>query len=380
MKNLNLKRLSFLALAALSVVSCAEQAAPRRASAQKNYPTLSVSKDNAEVQTRYSSSIRSEEYVDVMPQISGVITSIKVKEGSSVKKGELLFIIDQVPYLAALNVAKANVKSAEASVATAKQTAESSQDLYDAKVISQNELQTAKNSLSAAEASLELYKAQEIIAQNNLSYTEVTSPISGTAGMVPYKIGALVSSSISEPLVTITNNDKMQVYFAISENQMLNLVKEAGSREKLLKEFPEVSLILNNKSTYSEKGKVDAISGNINSSTGTVSLRASFSNPEGILLDGGSGNIVISNTYHDIIVIPQVATYQIQNKIHVFKVIDNKAVSAVIEVEQVDNGVNYIVNSGLEVGDVIIASGAGLVREGMQVTGFPEKGAEQAKK
>ena len=360
------KKLSSLLLVAIlfMTVSCDE---PVQKRGSKNYETLTASRSNSNIASEYTASIRGTQSVDIRPQISGIITKISINEGAKVKKGQTLFIIDQVPYIAALEIAKANVKSAEANVATAKLNAESSNELFKGNIISDNERQVAFNNLSSAEANLALTKAQEVNASNNLSYTVVKSPVDGVTGMITYREGALVSPSITEPLVSVTNNENMYAYFSMSESQILALVRENGSTEKLLKNMPEVELVLNDGVTYQHKGKVDAISGVIDENTGTVALRAIFSNPEQMLRDGGNGRIVIETEYENVIVIPHIATFEIQNKVFVYKVIDGKATSSQISVVTPDNGKEYIIKSGIEDGEVIIAAGAGLIREGTPV-------------
>ncbi len=352
--------LVLLAIATTST-SCREQVKPQ---ATKEYKTLIVSKGNTSVSTRYTASIRGEQFVDIRPQVSGTITKIAIAEGAKVSKGQTLFVIDQVPYTAAVEAAQALVASAEAAVATAKLNAQSGEALYREQVISQIEMQTLQNTLLSAESALKQAVAEQTTARNNLSYTVVKSPVDGVAGMINYRQGALVSSTIDNPLVSVSNNDKMYAYFSISESALLTLIEQSGSTDKLIEEMDDVILILNNGSTYAHAGEVDAISGVIDSSTGSVAARALFDNPEQMLRDGGNGSLSIATIYEDVIIIPKVATFEIQNKTFVYKVVDNKATSAEIVIVQGDNGNEFIVKSGIEVGDEIVAEGAGLLREG----------------
>ena len=209
----------------------------------------------------------------------------------------------------------------------------------------------------------------------------VKSPVNGVASMIPYRVGALVNSNISQPLVTVSDDSKIFAYFSMAENQMLDLIQEYGSLKEAIKDMPEVELIMSNGKTYKHKGKINAVSGTISASTGSVSFRAVFPNPERLLRDGGSGTVIIPSVHEDCIIIPQTATFELQEKIFVYKVIDGKASSAVITIMPQNNGVEYIVESGLEVGDVIIAEGAGLVREGATIRtseaqDITEKGGE----
>ncbi|MFI3317420.1 MAG: efflux RND transporter periplasmic adaptor subunit [Rikenellaceae bacterium] len=357
-----------LPLVALSLMllSCGGSQAPA-ARGEKEYKKLIIAQSNTTVQNRYTAAIRGEQYVDIRPQVTGQITQILISEGASVKKGQSLFIIDQVPYKAALDVAVANVKSAKATVATAQLNVNSNQELFDEGVISQTELQISRNTLASAQAALALAQAQETSAKSDLSYTVITSPVDGVASMIPYRVGALVNSSITDPLVSVSDNDNMYAYFSMSESQILSMTLESGSVEALLEQMDGVVLTLNNGSIYSHTGSVDAISGTIDRSTGSVTLRAIFENPEGVLRDGGNGSIVVESQLEDAIVIPKVATFEIQDKIFAYKVVDGKAVSTQITVNPLNTGQEFIVESGLMIGDVIIAEGAGLIREGTVV-------------
>lgn len=328
------------------------------------YKTLTVTQGNRTLESDYTATLKGRQYVEIRPQVSGVITDIRFNEGDMVHKGQVLFVIDQVPYKAALETAIANVKNAQAKLNTARLTAQSKSELYKERVVSEFDLQTARNAQAEAEAALAQAKAQEKNARNNLSYTEVKSPVDGVASMVPYRVGALVSSSISEPLVTVSDDSEIYAYFSMDENQMLDLVHQYGSLQKAKESMDEVSLLMSNGKEYAEKGRIDAISGTIDEGTGAVSLRAVFPNPGRLLRNGGSGKVVVPTVKNSCIVIPQAATYELQNRVFVYKVVDGKAQSAAVEVFHLNNGTEYVVESGLKAGDVIIAEGAGLVREG----------------
>lgn len=332
-----------------------------------SYKTLKVGKTNRTLNQEYTATINGRQSVEIRPQVSGTITDVCISEGASVRKGEPLFIIDQVPYRASLQMAKANVKSAEAAVATSRLTVESKEDLFEERVISAFDLQTARNSLLEAEATLEQAKAEMVNAQDNLSYTVVTSPVDGVASMLPYRVGALVDASITTPLTTVSDDSEMYVYFSMTENQVLSLVREYQTTANALEHMPKVSLRLSDGQMYAYEGCIDAISGTIDTGTGAVRLRATFPNPERMLRNGGSGTVVFPYQLDNVIVVPQEATYEIQDKIFVYKVVDGKATSAQVTVFSVNNGKEYIVEEGLQVGDVIVAEGAGLLQEGTSI-------------
>ena len=342
------------------------------------YAVITVATSDREIPTTYSATIRGRQDIAIYPQVSGTISELCVNEGQKVSKGQTLFIIDQVPYKAALRTAEANVEAAEASVATAQLTYDSKKELFAKNVVSQFDLQTAENNLLTAKAQLAQAEAQRVNAANNLSYTVVKAPSNGVVGTLPYRVGALVSASIPEPLTTVSDNSTMYVYFSMTENQLLNLTRKYGSIANTLKNMPDIQLQLNDGSIYDQTGRIESISGIIDSSTGSVQLRAAFPNKGGLLHSGGAGSIILPVNYTDCIVVPQVATFELQDKVYVYKVVDGKATSSMIDVEKINNGREYIVKSGLVPGDVIVAEGVGLLREGTPIVAKTQGAAAQA--
>ena len=366
----------------ITVICSATMAACGNAPAvqtRSEYQVMDITTSDKELQTTYSAAIRGRQDIDIYPQVSGTLTRLCVEEGQAVRKGQILFIIDQVPYIAALRTAEANVEAAKAGVATSQLTYDSKRELYAQKVVSEFDLKTSHNSLLSAKAQLAQAEAQRINAANNLSYTEVKSPVDGVVGTLPYRVGTLVSSGMPKPLTTVSDNSDMYVYFSMTENQMLELTRRYGSKDKALAEMPAVSLQLNDRSTYPQEGKIETISGVIDTSTGTVSLRAVFPNKDGLLTSGGSGNVIVPLKKENCIVIPQAATYELQDKVFVYKVVDGKAESAPVQVTRVNGGQEYIVENGLQVGDVIVVEGVGLLREGTPVVAKPASDNQQVK-
>ena len=364
MKGLNVMTIGLCLL--IGITSCKQQPSQQQQAQASVYPVLKLTTADRTLSESYTAVIESKQYVEVRPQVSGIITDVLVKEGANVRKGETLFIIDTIPYAAAYRQALAAVASAEAQVATAKLNLTGSEELYKQKVISDFELQTSVNSYNTAVANLANAKAQEASAANNLSFTKVKSPVNGSAGMTSIRVGAVVTA-MGESLINVSDNSQMHVYFSLPEKEVLALTAEYGSIEKTIAAYPEVTLTLNDGSTYGYKGKIDAISGIVDKTTGTLSLRAVFSNPEGRLMSGASALINIPYERKNCIVIPQEATFEVQDKIFAYKVVDGKATSTQIRVFKVNDGKEYIVEDGLQVGDVIVAKGAGLLREGTPI-------------
>lgn len=332
-----------------------------------SYATMTVATSDKEFTTSYSATVRGRYDANIVPQVSGTIWKVMVKEGQHVRKGQSLFIIDQVPYQAALNTAIANVEVAKASLATAELSYNSNKELYAQKVVSAYTLQTAENQYLTAKAQLAQAKAQEVNARNNMAYTEVKSPSDGVVGALPMREGTLVSPSMGKALTTVSDNNEVYVYFSMTENQLLAMTRQYGSTEEAVKNMPEVQLQLNDGSMYELKGRIESISGVIDRQTGTVSVRALFPNQGGILRSGATAAVIVPDVYKNCIVIPQAATVQMQDKTLVYKVVDGKAVSALITIAPTDDGREYVVLDGLKPGEEIISEGAGLVREGTPV-------------
>ena len=337
------------------------------AGVKPSFAIMEVKAADKELSTSYSATSRGRQDIDIYPQVSGTIEKLCVTEGQTVRRGQLLFVIDQIPYRAALKTAVANVEAARAAMATAELTYNSNKELYAQKVVSEFSLKTAENTYLTAKAQLTQAEAQEVNARNNLSYTEVKSPSDGVVGALPYRVGALVGANLPYPLTTVSDNSDMYVYFSMTENQLLALTRQYGSMDEALKNMPEVELILNDNSVYNKKGVIESISGVIDRQTGTVMARVVFPNESRLLHSGASGTVVVPSIYKDCIAIPQGATVQMLDKVVVYKVVDGKAVSTLITVAGINDGREYVVLSGLQSGDEIISEGAGLVREGTQV-------------
>ena len=350
--------------AAMLLAACGESVGPVQ---ETDYPTLIVTTSDEILQSSSSATIRGRQDIEIYPQISGKITRVRVSEGEVVHKGQVLFDIDPVPYEAALRVAEANLAAAEVGVESAQLDYESTKQLYENKVVSAYEMQTVTNALHSAEATRAQMEAERINAANSLSYTKVTSPADGVIGTLPYREGTLVSATMTSPLTTVSDNSQMYVYFSINENRLLDIAEEYGTLEQALEEMPDVQLRLSNGRIYDHPGRIASISGIISETTGTVSLRAVFPNPDRLLHSGANGSVLVPEHYTDVVTIPQEATFELQDKVFVYKVIDGVTESTQITVSPISDGKRYIVTDGLQPGDEIIASGAGLLRNGMRV-------------
>ena len=334
----------------------------------EEYRTLTVKLQEYTVTREFTARIETENPAAIRPQVSGKITKICVKEGAHVKKGQPLFIIDQVPYKAAVRNAEAKVISAKAQLATARQNLEGKEELYSQHVVGEFDLNKARNAKAEAEGALAEAQADLETARSELSYTVITSPSDGVLSMIEYRLGELVDPLMETELTNVTDPRRLFAYFSMSEKTIHNLADIYKCRvSDLTSVLPKVSLVTYWGKELQQKGHIDAISGNVDESTGSLVLRASFENSEDLFLNGSNGIIILPYELKDAVVIPQEATYDILNKLFVYKVVDGVTKACEIEVFRYDNGKDYIVTEGLEAGDVIIAEGAGMLKDGMRI-------------
>lgn len=349
---------------AVAFASCSNDKAANTDSAK--YKTEQMVPVSRTLSIPYSATLRGNSDVKIYPQVSGMIKRLLVEEGQEVRKGQLLFVIDQVSYQAALHKAEANVEAALAAVSTEQITYNGQKILHDKNIISDVAFRTSANDLKTSKAQLALRQAELEEARNNLSYTEIRSPTDGVIDVLPFREGALVSPNMGEPLTTVSDNATMYAYFSLTENQMLAMVREYGSMRNAITKLPTLELRLGDNSIYKEEGRIETISGMIDSHTGTVSVRAAFSNKGGLLHSGGSADVIVPVEYDRCIVIPRSATYEIQYLTYAYKVIGGKAQATIIEVERA-NANEYIVHKGLQFGDIVVTEGIKNLRDGMEI-------------
>ncbi len=359
-----MRKVTWMIVACVLLSACAKDVPSE---APQSYSVMVVSTDSVSLEETFSASIEGQQDVQIYPQVTGTIAKVFIREGERVRRGQLLFLIDPVPYQAAHRTAQANVQAAAAQVESAQLEYESKQLLFTEKIISEYELSLSKNALSVAKAVLEQAEAEEANARNELSYTEVRSPTNGVVGVLPYCVGALVNSSIAQPLTTISDNEQMYVYFSMNENRLRALMRRYGSMKETLSQMPPVQLRLNDGILYEQNGKIEAVSGVINPQTGTASVRSVFPNDEQLLFSGTVGNVILTHTEKDMILVPQHATYEIQDKIFVYKAMNGVTAATQIVVDNLHDGRNYIVRQGLLPGDTIVCEGVGQLTDGQPI-------------
>ncbi len=360
-----------IAAVALLLASCGNKGNMKMG--DNEYPVVTIGSQNAQLQTTYPATIKGVQDVQIRPKVSGFITKVCVQEGQAVKAGQLLFVIDNTTYQAAVRQAQASVNSAKSQLNTAKLTYENSQKLFKSNVIGSYELQSSQNSYETAMAAVAQAKAALASAQETLGFCYVKSPANGVVGSLPYKVGALVSASSADALTTVSDVATVEVYFSVTEKDILDLTKTAGSTHAAISAYPPVKLLLSDGTTYKHPGKVTKVSGVIDAATGSVSMIARFPNPERLLKSGGSGTIVVPRDNSNAIVIPQTVTTEVQNKIFVYTVgKDNKVKYTEITVDPQNDGNHYVVTGGLHVGDRIVTKGITSLTDGMEIKPITE--------
>lgn len=327
-----------------------------------------VSSTSSNQSEQYPASIQGFQDIEIRPQVSGLIVKLCVDEGATVRKGQALFKIDPTQYEASFKQAKANVASAKANLQTVELTAKNKKMLYDKKVISEFDYQTALNTLATAKATLAQAQASLVAARQNLDFCTVTSPSDGVVGIFPYRIGSLVSPSIAEPMTTVSEIGNMYVYFSMTEKQLLTMTRSEGTLKEQLEKMPAVKLQLSDGTMYDQEGRIDAVSGVIDPATGSVRMRAIFPNKDNILRTGGAGNIVFPYVMENVYVIPQYATQEIQDKKFVYVLqADSTLKHTEVKVSNLNDGKNYIVTGGLNAGDKIVVEGVQTLKNGQKI-------------
>lgn len=371
---MKVKKIILFATAGIIVASCTGKSGGKPDFGDNEYAVRTVSTQSTELSTSYPATIKGVQDVEIRPKVSGFITKVNVHEGQRVTAGQLLFVIDNETYQAQVRQAKAAVSTAKAQLETSRLTLENSKELHKNNVIGDFELATARNNFATAEAALMQAKASLASAQEMLNYCYVKSPVSGVVGTLPYKAGTLVSATGGEPLTTVSDISSMEVYFSVTEKDMLGMTKGKGGISEAIKNYPPVTLRLADGTVYAHKGTVVKASGVIDEATGTITLIARFVNPDNMLRSGGAGQVVVADSSQAAVVIPQEAAAEIQNKIFVYLVgKDNKVKYSEIKVLPQNDGNNYIVVEGMKAGDRYVAKGIASLKDGMQIKPITEE-------
>ncbi|GHE47517.1 efflux RND transporter periplasmic adaptor subunit [Sphingobacterium griseoflavum] len=384
LKNSKLKHLAFvctLLAASIGLTNCSTSKSEEKENSNKPLalPVHTVDISDAVTVKDYLGTIEGKVNVEVRPQVEGILQEIYVDEGAFVQKGQKLFKIDASAYQEVLNNMVATQNVAKAKLENAKLEVERLRPLVDNDVISEVRLQTARSEYDVAMASLDQATAAVRSAQINKEFTILTAPVSGYIGRIPKRVGNLVGKGDSEPLTVLSDVQEVFVYFSMNESDFLYFTKLKAKQDsaagiKLRNNqlsFPEATLILADGEEYVKKGRVDAVNGQVDRTTGAISLRASFVNTENILRSGSTGTLKISEVKRGVIQIPQIATSELQDRTFVYVLNkNNKAERRSITIKGKSKD-NYIVESGLNRGDRVLLAGLDKITDGSSVVPIP---------
>ena len=341
---------------------------------QSSYETMTVEKSSIELPYKFSARMKGQNDVTVTPQVSGQLVKISVIEGQQVKRGQTLFIIDSRNAQLELEAAEANLQAALAQENSAKLEYESNKNLYEKKIVSSYMLNNSENSYKQAQAAVAQARASVNRAKVNLGFCTITASVSGIIGEIPVRAGDQVSPATQ--LTMLSGNTTMYAEISVTEDIIESMVKEgmkAADLEKYISKLPDATFIMKSGTEYPHKGRVASLTGVVNAATGSLTAKVSFPNPDGHLYSGIQGTVVMNFAEQDVIIIPQNAVIRLQDKSQVYKVqADSTATAVEVTTEDTGNGKDFIITSGLNVGDQIVTTGANNVTEGQKVL-FPEE-------
>ncbi|WP_225035697.1 efflux RND transporter periplasmic adaptor subunit [Winogradskyella sp. SM1960] len=345
------------------ITSCSdEKGSQQPASAQPRamaLPVIEVPSRTVTTFTTFPTRIEGIVNSEVRAKISGYITEVLVDEGQKVRKGQTLFKLETQAMNQDAAAAKANVNAAQVEV-------DKLGPLVEKNIISSVQLETAKAKLQQAKSGY-----NSIVS--NIGYGTIKSPVDGYVGEIRLRKGSLVSPNNQNPITTVSDISKVYAYFSMNESAYLDFIQNAkgSTKEEKINQLPEVTLLLANGSEYGTKGKIETINSQVNKQTGTISFRAQFNNESGILNNGNSGTIKVPTVFEDVLVVPQTTTFENQNSQFVYTVKKDSSDAAVAIAKAINikgkTANLYIIESGLEQGESIIANGIGKLRDGMAI-------------
>ncbi len=366
-------------LPALLLFGC--KTAPDQRAATPPPPTevVTIASGDAVTENEYTASIEGKVNVEIRPQVEGCLTQILVDEGAFVTAGQPLFRINDLPFREQYNSAAASLHAAEAAITTTQLEIDKITPLVQSRVVSPVQLKSAVAAKQLAMANAEQAKAAVAAAQINLGYTIVKAPVGGYIGRLPKKQGSLVSRADPEALTTLSDVREVYAYFSLSETDFIRLKAQypGSAVDDKIKAMPPVSLILADNSIYGEPGRVTMVDGQFNKTTGAITLRASFPNPQGLLRSGNTGRVRMAMQHAGAILVPASATMDMQDKVFVYKLGDsNKVTKSPIRIIG-KNGPNYLVEDGVKPGDRIVYNGLDHLQDGVVIQPVAPKKNEQ---
>ncbi|HEX2532545.1 MAG TPA: efflux RND transporter periplasmic adaptor subunit [Chitinophagaceae bacterium] len=358
---------------ALSACSSSSAESGETAALAPALPVLTLTQTPATVYQEYSASLEGTKDIEIRPQVEGTLEQIYVDEGAPVRRGQVLFRVNDRPYREQLNQARAALAAARAQLVTAQINVSKIAPLVQNNVVSDIQLKSAQAAQQAAVASVAQAQAAVRSAEINLGYTTIKAPADGYIGRIPYRTGSLVGLGTPEPLTLLSEIRTVYAYFSLSENDFMRFKEQypGATIEAKVKAMPPVELLLPDGSLFPQKGKVEVVSGQFDGATGSITFRAAFPNTGGGLRSGNTGKVRLPLQLPAALAVPQEATYELQDKVFVFKVADsNKVVSTPLTVAG-RSGNYYLVQKGVQSGDRIVFSGLDRLREGTVIQPLP---------
>jgi membrane fusion protein (multidrug efflux system) len=336
-------------------------------------PVITVSNLPVTTYQEYTASLEGSRDIEIRPQVEGYLDRIYVDEGAHVRKGQLLFKINGQPYLEQVNNANALYAAAKASLENAEINVNKLVPLVQNNVISDVQLKSAQAAYNVAKANVAQAAAAVQAARINLGYTTVTAPASGYIGKIPLKTGSLVGRTTVDPLTVLSETRDIHAYFSMSEISFLQFKDQfpGSTIEQKIKGMPPVELVLASDSIYTQKGKIELAQGQFDKTTGTINFRATFPNANGILRSGNTGKIRITRKLGNSVVIPQEATFELQDKVFVFAVGDSNKVTSKPLTIAGTSGNYYLVQGGINSGEKIVYTGLDRLKEGAVIQPQP---------
>ena len=362
-------KIAYIAILVVLMTGCKTKTQKTESPATQSLPVASLNTASETTFQDYPASIEGTVNLEIRPQVSGLLDKVLVDEGAYVDAGQPLFRINELPFRAALNNALAALHAAEASQANARLEMEKVAPLVKSKVVSDYQLKTARETYNMATANIESAMANVSTARINLGYTIIKAPVSGYIGRLLRKQGSLVSPSDPSPLTDLSDVHEVHVYFALGEKDFVDFKAQypGETLKEKLKQLPKVTLLLADNSEYPVKGKIDMIDGQFNSTTGAITVRASFPNKAGLLRSGNTGKLRLGQRHNDVILVPQDATTEMQDKTFVYTVSSANKVKMTAITILGKSGDNYLVKDGVKKGDRIVLTGFGSLQEGMEI-------------
>ncbi len=345
------------------LAGCGAQKSEKKPVGPAEIPVTSLEPVDTILSQYYVADIQAMRNVEVRCRVQGFLEQIYVDEGQEVKKGQLLFRINPGEFRIALQKAESGVASARAQARVAEVELERIRAMVEKRVIAASEAQLAEAKLNVARAEVDNMIAVRAEAEARLAYTAVHAPFDGLIDRIPMKTGSLVTDG--SLLTTISDDHDMYAYFNVSENEFL---KQGEKKSGSLSPNSMAALVLSNGLPYKYPGQIQMHEGEFNDNTGSIAFRAKFPNPDKTLKHGASGQVHLTTPLNQVILVPQKSVFEIQDKSYVFVVNKDSTLKMRAFQPQTRIAEYYVVQTGLQAGDLIVYEGVQNVSDGARIS------------